>query len=203
MGSIYDGFLSHLQSSKLIETIDQSTVTPSAVSQGARQRVDFATRRSSSIQMNLEIQDEISGAIAALKPRIEKHFCANLGLLQTPVFLRYQPGDYFRPHCDNSGNPAQPNHIRRREISVVIFLNDARKPDSDDVSNQSFEGGDLILYRLCDKVIRPSWSNYSTLVRPQTGLLIGFTTNLLHEVTPIVNGVRYSIACWFESSVPK
>jgi predicted 2-oxoglutarate/Fe(II)-dependent dioxygenase YbiX len=200
---VYDDFLSDNQCSELIQTVTHLLTTPSEVSQGTKQGVDLATRKSSSILTNSAIQSEISRKISTLTPSLEKHFCTDLGALQNPVFLCYQTGDYFRPHCDNSENPEQPDHIRRRKISIVIFLNDREVVENNNVSSRSFEGGDLILYRLCNKSSRSSWDNYATIVRPKAGLLIGFTTSRIHEVTPILNGIRYSIACWFEKSIPK
>jgi SM-20-related protein len=80
--------------------------------------------------------------------------------------------------------------VRERQVSAVIFLNsaaEARGPES-------YSGGALTFYGLIDG---PCWRGYGFPLVGEQGLLIAFRSDVLHEVTVVTRGERYSIVTWF------
>jgi hypothetical protein len=74
-------------------------------------------------------------------------------------------------------------------LSIVIFLNDRSDP-------RAYSGGDLVLYGLSAD---PQWKDLGLPVEPETGLLVAFGSGTLHEVQPVSDGRRYTIASWFST----
>ena len=93
---------------------------------------------------------------------------------------KYEVGDFHKQHIDGVGtegekmiNPAKENlHNKVRKLSMIVNLND------------DFEGGDLILYN-------------DGLIKQNKGCITFFPSYLLHEITPVTKGTRYSLSMWF------
>jgi SM-20-related protein len=43
----------------------------------------------------------------------------------------------------------------------------------------------------------PRWQSVGFGVEGEEGLLIAFRSDLLHEVTPVTHGERYTLVSWF------
>ena len=82
------------------------------------------------------------------------------------------PSGYYNYHID--GNGYTQVNSKARKISMTCLLND------------DFEGGDLSFYV----------TNEYTVPMKQ-GDLIFFPSYLLHKVTPVTKGTRYSLVAWF------
>lgn len=82
--------------------------------------------------------------------------------------MRYQLGGYYKQHCDNL-------ETHPRTISASFIIND------------DYDGGNLCFF---DKSIK---------VKQKLGSVIVFPSNFMypHEVTPVTEGVRYSLVTWF------
>lgn len=90
-----------------------------------------------------------------------------------PIFQKYNPGDYFKPHSDdNIGH-------NRRLIAVIIYLNDVKKED----------GGSTRFYN-------------GREIQPEVGKIAFFpaTWNYLHQGTELKNGVKYIISSFIYST---
>ena len=125
-----------------------------------------------------------------IKTRIEASFNTVLEDCQNPHFLLYKEGDFFHPHKDNSDREESPNWFKDRKISVVIFLNsEAEKP-----KRSSYVGGGLTFYQLAN--IPPFDTNGFRIIG-KAGMLVAFRSDILHEVTEVKYGERYSIVSWF------
>ena len=107
---------------------------------------------------------------------------------QEPSFLVYKPGDFFEPHRDLTQSENAPANIRRRRISVVVFLND------DSGGEGEYEGGELAFYGLLDD---PRCQNIAIPVRGRAGMLVAFRSEVLHQVFPVIGGERFTIVTWF------
>jgi len=143
--------------------------------------------------LNLRVSEgtcwSVRERLRAIKVSLEKHFRISLGRkCHGPDFLIYPPGGFYRRHRDASEEA--PDHIRRRRVSVVVFLNaQAQEP-----SPETFGGGGLTFYGLMDG---PEWSRCAFTLDPTPGLLVAFRSDTMHEAQPVSFGKRYVIATWF------
>ena len=102
---------------------------------------------------------------------------------QRPEFLRYEKGDFFVRHQAGITKQLDFDHLRIRRISIVVFLNDfANEP-----RENCYSGGLLNFYDEQGMYGLPG----------ETGLLVAFTAETLHEVSPVTSGERFTIISWF------
>jgi predicted 2-oxoglutarate/Fe(II)-dependent dioxygenase YbiX len=69
----------------------------------------------------------------------------------------------------------------------VTFLNDARTPE------QSFKGGVLTLFGYSGA---GNGERTRLDIDPEEGLLVAFPSGLLHEVSRIESGLRFTLVSW-------
>ena len=101
------------------------------------------------------------------------------GMFEESIYLRYdgEEGGKYDPHMDMGGT--FPTGLRK--ISSTIILND------------DYEGGDLIFEGLGEMP-----NGDPVIYYPKTpGTIVFFPSFLLHGVTPVTKGTRYSIVTWF------
>ena len=84
-------------------------------------------------------------------------------------FTEYQQDEYYNWHTDSGNTPNA-----KRRISVVILLND------------DYDGGELIL-----KI-----NDNDVIMNKEIGDLHIFDSSILHKVSPVKSGVRYSLVTW-------
>jgi SM-20-related protein len=136
------------------------------------------------------MESVVSEALRELTPSLEEHFRVELSGFESPVFLRYGAGAFYRPHKD--GHPGAPSCTQDRRVSVVIFLNgQSEKPSPD-----TFGGGALTFYGIMEG---PQWQKCAFALDPEPGLLIAFRSELLHEVRPVTFGHRFSVVSWYRA----
>jgi PKHD-type hydroxylase len=85
-------------------------------------------------------------------------------------FTEYKEGEYFDWHTDSTTTI-----YRDRFTSIVIQLND------------TYEGGILEIKNIKGELLP---------IENKIGTLYIFNSRLVHRVTPVVNGVRYSLVNW-------
>jgi PKHD-type hydroxylase len=85
-------------------------------------------------------------------------------------FTEYKEGEYFDWHVDSTDTI-----YRDRFTSIVIQL------------NNSYEGGILEIKNLKAELVP---------IENKIGTLYIFNSRLLHRVTPIIDGERYSLVNW-------
>jgi len=73
-------------------------------------------------------------------------------------------------------------------VSVTIFLN----RHSDAPEDDTYRGGSLVFHDW-----RSGQINKELGLEGELGLMVAFRSETTHEVTPVIFGERYSIACWF------
>ena len=150
------------------------------------ENVRRAVEKEVSNEIHVMVRDKLSG----VKEELAAYFDITLSHLQEPRFLSYGEGDFFQIHTDKSTNPQHPQRIRDRKITTIIFLND----ETDVPENNAYTGGSFIIYGILNI---PRFESHGFKVSGTTGMLIAFRSELLHEVTPITSGVRYTVADWF------
>lgn len=86
---------------------------------------------------------------------------------------KYEEGGHYDWHKDETFySRLKSNH---RKVSVVVFLSDPA----------TYEGGDLLMHIVGE-----------TKLEAPLGSIICFPSELVHKVTPVTKGVRYSLALW-------
>ncbi|MXP45393.1 Fe2+-dependent dioxygenase [Allopontixanthobacter sediminis] len=99
-----------------------------------------------------------------------------------PLFNRYEGGEAFGAHVDNSIRRLDGTDFRiRSDLSATLFLAD---PDS-------YEGGELIIEDLFGE----------HRVKLPTGDLILYPASSVHRVTPVTSGARTASFFWLQSMV--
>ena len=88
--------------------------------------------------------------------------------------IKYQTNDHYDWHVDWNPDPMCCN----RKISVVIQLSD----------ENDYSGCDLILKN----------GNSDVFFKRQRGFGVVFPSFVLHKVTPLISGTRYSLVFWIE-----
>ena len=170
-------FLSATECRQLVETFEQN-VSKSIKSQ---------------INLNLETEDSIrSSRSLFLKDYEFESIVSSVGRkvfdinnefwnfqlsnrIENFQIIKYEnPGDHYDWHMDWNSDPM----CSTRKISIVIQLSDPTN------------------YTGCDLVLRPG--NAQHFGSRQQGAAIVFPSFLLHKVTPIESGIRYSLVFWIE-----
>jgi predicted 2-oxoglutarate/Fe(II)-dependent dioxygenase YbiX len=123
-------------------------------------------------------------------PIIGEYYDVQLAGCESPYFLVYSKGDFFKPHQDRSHGEGYSDRVQMRKISAVIFLNSERR----ELSMEDYCGGKLVFYDL-GRGVSPETRRLP--VTGEAGLLVTFPSDTLHEVTPVSHGQRYTIASFF------
>lgn len=125
-----------------------------------------------------------------LKPRLQAHFQLQLRDCQPPQFLVYREGDFYVAHSDRGSEVESPQYVSERRVSAVVFLNSPSEEDR----TSSYQGGTLTFSGVIDD---PRLESSVYPLAAETGLLVAFRSDVLHGVTPVTRGERYTIVSWY------
>jgi SM-20-related protein len=151
--------------------------------EGAEGTIHESIRKTTSLHPSPGTVEVVHERLFAQKSALESHFDLSLTDCEPPQFLRYEQGDFFVRHQDGNTQQLDFDHLRVRRISIVVFLNDFAA----DAQPNCYSGGLLNFY-----------DEQSTYGLPgETGLLVAFTADTLHEVSPVTSGERFTIISWF------
>ena len=152
--------------------------------------VDETVRKTQYAGVSESTELLVKRRLMALKPRLESHFSVELTACEGVNFLFYSQGGFYLPHQDSNMATDAPELLKKRQVSIVIFLNEeAKEPHPD-----GYGGGALVFYGLLKD---PRWAQWGFPISSETGLLIAFPSHLMHEVEPVTHGERYTIVSWF------
>lgn len=158
--------------------------------EGSTDLVHENVRRTTSLHPSDETFSQIHDRLFQQKTSLEAHFNLKLVDCERPQFLCYRKGDFFVRHQDGNTDQLEFDHLRIRRISIVVFLNDSSaEPEAD-----TFCGGSLNFYD--DNQVPGSESSVISL-KGESGLLVAFSADTIHEVIPVVCGERFTIISWF------
>jgi predicted 2-oxoglutarate/Fe(II)-dependent dioxygenase YbiX len=164
--------------------------TPATVAEEqAGDAVDDAYRKTKQAEVSAATAARISEQLVKARPTLANHFQQELAGMQKPQLLLYREGDFFRAHPDSSDQPGAADYVRQRRVSAVVFLNGAT-PDEP----AGYSGGSLVFYGLMGE---RSGKTVGLPLDGETGMLIGFPSDLVHAVLPVTVGERYTIVTWF------
>jgi predicted 2-oxoglutarate/Fe(II)-dependent dioxygenase YbiX len=131
------------------------------------------------------VQDRLWGVMAQL----EERYRCEVSHVSGVTALIYRRGDHFAAHSDGGVDADAPPEITRRRVSLVVALNDGAGETPD------FTGGELHFHPSCPPGA-DSAAHDHVAVRSRQGLLIAFPSPMVHRVTTVVEGCRYSLAMW-------
>ena len=177
--------------SKLMSEVRSGTDHAATVGiKGTTYGVDENVRKTKWAEVSTATVSDVEGRLLALRPMLEKHFNVTLSGCQEPQFLVYREGDFFRAHRDSKREPDAAEFTKERQVSAVVFLNDESEVAGPDV----YGGGSLTFYGLMDE---PQGKSIGFPLVGEAGLLVAFRPELVHEVTPVTHGERYTVVTWF------
>ena len=132
------------------------------------------------------VQDRLWGVMAQL----EERYACEVSHMSAATALIYGRGGHFAAHSDGGVDEDPPPEIARRRVSLVVALNDGASTSPD------FTGGELRFHPRCAPGATPGPGEAIVAVRSAPGLLIAFPSPMVHEVMPVAEGCRYSLALW-------
>jgi|SRR4051794_13711594 len=170
--------------------IRSAATAPGTVERQGNYMVDETTLKAQRADVSSETYVHIGQSLANLRLKLADHFALELIRCESPAFAVYRPGDFVSPHTDVATSPNSPEHLRARKVAVVLFLNG----ESEEPSPDSYGSGTLTFYGLIDEA---PWQSMGFPVVGQAGLLIGFPARIVHSVTPVTHGERYTVVTRF------
>lgn len=132
----------------------------------------------------------VNSRLEELRPILARHFSLALSGLEHVQFLCYSTGDFYRAHQDVSDEKDAPTVMRDRKVSVVVFLN----ATAEQATPSAYGGGSLTFYGL---IPDSRWQSVGFGLEGEAGLLVAFRSDLVHEVTPVTHGERYTLVSWY------
>jgi len=173
----------------IIEELSKAAFTPATVyGRSESGAVDERMRRTSRLTPSHPTLDLVMRRLLEFKETIEQHFRIALTDCEEPQFLRYNVGDFFVAHQDGNTGMLKLTSDATRKISITIFLN----AQSTEQLSGSYCGGSL---KFSNYRAEKEYREFELPSEP--GLLVAFRSELTHEITPITDGVRYSIVSWY------
>lgn len=144
-------------------------------------------RRTRQAKVSLELERQVVLPLLDIIPDLEHYYQVQIQGIEALQFLRYQPGDYFKPHRDKGTTP---KGQRTRLVSAVLFVNQATTP----VQLGDYEGGQLLFY---GHNPHHKGQLLGFEYPASTGSLVTFRPDIIHEVTPVTSGERFTVVAWF------
>ena len=179
------GYLSSELCARVRREMRAGAALPAEVVRGADPYVDRALRRTARATVSGATAARFGEYLEALRPWLERHFGTPLSAFEPVQYLLYRPGDFFARHIDGSNPYSEGAALPgSRKVSVVIYLNDGGRGTGE----ESFTGGRLTVVGV---------DGEGVALPAKAGLLAAFPSHIVHEVTPVTDGERFSAVTWF------
>jgi predicted 2-oxoglutarate/Fe(II)-dependent dioxygenase YbiX len=166
--------------------MDEGTREAAEVLDGDFFRADDI-RRASHVAVPEAVLLLIGACFDARRDAIGAYFGSALSSREGLSLLRYGAGDFYRPHVDRATAPSWPG-ASRRAVTAILFLAGSRDRDP-----EGFTGGVLRLFP-------EPFESSPVEIAATSGTLVAFPADVLHEVTPVIDGYRDTAVDWFRSS---
>lgn len=186
-----DGFLDGETCESLKASVRAGSRERAQVYGGGTDYVLDESRRSAfKVSVSDSAASSVKGKLLAKCEEFSRRFRVEVKGCQEPTFLVYKPGDFFEPHRDHTEGRNAPDHITRRRVSAVVFLNDET---SGGVVGE-YEGGALAFYGLLKD---PRCGHIGVPVMGKAGTLVAFRSDVYHQVSPVTKGERVTVVSWY------
>jgi len=170
----FDNVFSDSELDTIESMFDDDKLITGTTSDTNKESLDLRDSKIKFLESSLEENKWIFQRLTATVQQANTQFFQfELDRIESLQYTTYKKNQYYRDHLDlmyKSSNNAV------RKLSFSVQLSD---PDS-------YKGGDLLL-----KI-----SNEPTSVKRTRGAVIFFPSYILHEVTPVKQGVRKSLVGW-------
>ncbi|HLM33922.1 MAG TPA: 2OG-Fe(II) oxygenase [Gaiellaceae bacterium] len=176
---------------RLRGAIDAAPTLAAEIEDKGAEAVNKKQRSTSMANVDDETHDFVVQRLDALRATLGQHFDVSLERCQRPQFLVYREGDFFGTHRDSSEDEDAAQFRKERQISAVTFLND----QSADPRADAYGGGNLTFYGLLNE--DPKGEGVGFALTAQQGTLVAFPSLMVHSVSPVTHGKRYTITTWF------
>jgi predicted 2-oxoglutarate/Fe(II)-dependent dioxygenase YbiX len=177
-------FLSGAECRELVAEIDAAHQAAAEIWGEGGFGVHPDSRRGAIAQLRAATEILVQDRLWDAMPALERRFGCEVTHISGVTALIYDRGDHFAAHSDGGGDDDAPAEIRRRRVSLVLALNDGAS---------DFSGGELEFY--AGEVPDARGAPLARL-RSEPGLLIAFSSSMIHRVAPVRAGRRYSLALW-------
>lgn len=97
--------------------------------------------------------------------------------LGDPLINKYSAGMSYGVHTDNPIMRCKRGHFRT-DLTATVFLNDSTQ----------YDGGELVIEN-------------GPGIKLSTGDVILYPADTLHQVLPVISGIRYAMVVWIESFI--
>lgn len=157
----------------LIKSSEDCGYTEALVNIGGGREMRIKGFRDSS-RVLIDDRDFVQSLLKRIAPFVPVDFKDEklIGINERLRFLRYDPGDKFKPHYD--GSYCRPNNKEETLITLQIYL------------NQNFTGGETSFLDPDDLAKRVP-------VKPVTGMILVFEHRIFHEGSLVKKGRKYTI----------
>jgi predicted 2-oxoglutarate/Fe(II)-dependent dioxygenase YbiX len=186
------GFLDEETCRSIRDSMQESQHVEATIEDEGKHEVDRSHRKTRLAKVPPETTALVRDKLNALRETLSGHFDLELDECEKPQFLVYEEGDFFRPHMDSSDSDA--DEASGRRVSAVVFLNET----SAEPAEGAYGGGALSFYGLLQD--DPKGEGVGLPLVGSPGALVAFPSHMIHGVSAVTHGRRYTIACWFPSS---
>ena len=169
--------------------MEEAQQVEATVEDEGKYEVDRSHRKTRLAKVDPKTLALVSDRLNSLRETLSGHFDLELAECEKPQFLVYEEGDFFRPHMDSSDKDA--DEASGRRVSAVVFLNET----SDEPATGAYGGGSLSFYGLLQD--DPKGEGIGLPLVGSPGALVAFPSDMIHGVSPVTHGRRYTIASWF------
>lgn len=160
--------------------------------EGSPNPVDETVRKTTRLLLSEETISSVERRLLEQVEVVGTYFDLDLKDCEPPQFLFYKEGDFFVPHQDGNTEQLEFDHLRIRRVSVVIFLNS----ETAQTEAESFCGGSLVFHPPDDDS-GGEGDDSAFALTGETGMLVAFRSDTIHEVRAVTGGERYTIVSWF------
>jgi 2-oxoglutarate-Fe(II)-dependent oxygenase superfamily protein len=182
-------FLAPAECRAIIDEIDAAYQEQAEIWLGQEFGVHPESRSGAVATLATSTEELVQDRLWGVMPQLEERYRCEVSHLSGVAALIYRRGDHFAAHSDGGVDEDAPSEVTRRRVSLVVALNDGASEQPD------FTGGQLRFYPSCPPGFQPAPHDF-VAVRSEPGLLIAFPSPMVHCVTPVAAGCRYSLALW-------